>query len=72
MSFPSLEKALEKISNRYLLVVLSARRARHINRGSPPQVESSQKKCTSVALEEVAQAKVGYRLKDDGQSSTRL
>lgn len=72
MSFPSLEKALEKISNRYLLVVLSAKRARQVNRGAPPLVESSKKKCTSVALEEIAQAKVGYRLKEDGQPSARL
>jgi len=72
MPFPSLEKSLEKISNRYLLVVLAAKRARQINRGSPPQVESTQKKCTSVALEETAQGKVGYRLKDDGQSILRL
>ncbi|MBI4611858.1 MAG: DNA-directed RNA polymerase subunit omega [Candidatus Rokubacteria bacterium] len=68
MGFPSLEKALEKVSNRYLLVVLSAKRARQINRGAAPQVESRHKKCTSVALEEVAGGKVGYRLKDEGEA----
>jgi DNA-directed RNA polymerase subunit omega len=67
MAFPSLEKALEKVSNRYLLVVLSAKRARQLNRGARQQVESRHKKCTSVALEEVSQAKVGYRLRDEGQ-----
>jgi len=68
MGFPSLEKSLEKVPNRYLLVVLSAKRARQVNRGATPQVESKYKKATSVALEEVAQAKVGYRLKDEGES----
>ncbi len=68
MAFPSLEKSLQKVSNRYLLVVLASRRARQINRGAAPQVESKHKKCTSVALEEVAQAKVAYRLKDEGES----
>lgn len=53
MSFPSLEKALEKIPNRYQLVVLAAKRARQLNRGSPPQVETRRRKWTSVALEEV-------------------
>ena len=72
MSFPSLEKSLEKIPNRYLLVVLSARRARQVNRGAAPLVESSRKKCPSIALEEIAQGKVGYRLKDDGQAMLRL
>jgi len=68
MAFPSLEKSLQKIYNRYLLVVISSKRARQLNRGAAAQVESKHKKCTSVALEEVAQEKVGYRLKDQGDS----
>jgi DNA-directed RNA polymerase subunit omega len=69
MSFPSLEKSLDKVSNRYLLVVLAAKRARQLNRGAAAQVESRHKKPTSVALEEVADAKVGYRLKEDGEQA---
>jgi DNA-directed RNA polymerase subunit omega len=64
MAFPSLEQAVEKVSNRYLLVVLSAKRARQINRGAAPRVESKHKKPTSVALEEIAAAKVEYRVKE--------
>ena len=67
MAFPSLEEALNKVSNRYLLVVLSAKRARQLNRGASARVESKHKKPTSVALEEVANAKVGYRLKEDAE-----
>jgi DNA-directed RNA polymerase subunit omega len=67
MPFPSLEKSLDKVSNRYLLVVLAAKRARQLNRGANAQVESRHKKPTSVALEEVAGAKVGYRLKEEGE-----
>jgi DNA-directed RNA polymerase subunit omega len=69
MAFPSLESALNKISNRYLLVVLSAKRARQINRGAPPRVESKHKKPTSVALEEISQAKVEYRVKEEGETA---
>ncbi len=69
MAFPSLEKALEKVSNRYLLVVLAAKRARQLNRGATAQVETKHKKCTSGALEEVAAGKVGYRVKDEGESA---
>jgi DNA-directed RNA polymerase subunit omega len=65
MAFPSLEKSLDKLSNRYLLVVLAAKRARQLNRGAAPQLESRHRKPTSVALEEIAQGKVGYRLKDE-------
>lgn len=68
MSFPSLDKCLDKIPNRYLLVVLAAKRARQLNRGAPPQVQTGRKKCSSVALEEVAEARVGYRLKEEGES----
>ena len=67
MPFPSLEKSLDKVSNRYLLVVLAAKRARQLNRGATGQVEMKHTKPTSGALEEIAQAKVGYRMKDDDQ-----
>ena len=56
--FPSLEKALEQISNRYVLVVLAAKRSRQLNRGAQPQVETKRRKWTSVALEEVIAGKV--------------
>ena len=69
MAFPSLGKSLDKVSNRYLLVVLAAKRARQLNRGAAAQVESKHKKPTSVALEEIAQAKVGYRVKEDGEAA---
>jgi DNA-directed RNA polymerase subunit omega len=58
MSFPPLERALEKISNRYLLVVLAAKRSRQLNRGAPAQVEVKRKKWTTVALDEVITGKV--------------
>jgi len=58
MSFPPLERALEKISNRYLLVVLAAKRSRQLNRGAPAQVEVKRKKWTTVALDEVSEGKV--------------
>jgi len=69
MAFPSLEGALHKVSNRYLLVVLAAKRARQINRGAPGRVESKHKKPTSHALEEIEAAKVEYRVKEDGETA---
>jgi DNA-directed RNA polymerase subunit omega len=69
MSFPSLEESLNKVSNRYLLVVLSAKRARQLNRGASVRVDSRHKKPTSLALEEIASAKVEYRVKDDGETA---
>lgn len=69
MAFPSLENALNKVSNRYLLVVLSAKRARQINRGAAARVETRHRKPTSTALEEIGAAKIEYRLKDEGDAA---
>jgi len=68
MAFPSLERSLNKVSNSYLLVVLAAKRARQINRGSAARVKSRHNKPTSVALEEIAAAKVEYRRKEDAET----
>lgn len=65
MSFPPLEHCLNRISNRYLLVVVSAKRSRQLNRGSAAQVESKRKKWTSVALEEVIAAKIQPKRPDE-------
>lgn len=65
MSFPPLEQCLERISNRYLLVVLAAKRSRQLNRGAQPQVESKRKKWTSVAMEEVIGGKVRPKRHDE-------
>jgi DNA-directed RNA polymerase subunit omega len=68
MSFPSLEKSLDNVSNRYMLVVLAAKRARQLNRGAKSQVDTRHKKPTSTALEEIAESRVGYRVKEEDTS----
>jgi DNA-directed RNA polymerase subunit omega len=65
MSFPPLEQCLGRISNRYLLVVLAAKRSRQLNRGAAPQVETKRKKWTSAALEEVIAAKLRPKPKEE-------
>jgi DNA-directed RNA polymerase subunit omega len=69
MAFPSLEAALNKVSNRYLLVVLAAKRARQLNRGAAARVDTRHKKPTSTSMEEIASAKVEYRVKDEGEAT---
>jgi guanylate kinase len=61
---PVVEQCLARISNRYLLVVLAAKRSRQLNRGSQAQVESKRKKWTSVALEEVIGDKIHPKRSD--------
>lgn len=68
--FPPLERCLEQISNRYLLVVLAAKRSRQLNRGAQPQVESKRKKWTTVALDEVIAGKIQPKTPDeDGKAA---
>jgi DNA-directed RNA polymerase subunit omega len=68
MAFPSLEQALNKVSNRYMLVVLAAKRARQLNRGAAARVETRHKKPTSTSMEEIAAAKVEYRVKEESDT----
>ena len=69
MAFPSLEQSLDKVSNRYMLVALACKRARQINRGAAARVASNHHKPTSVALEEIAAAKVAYRVKEERETA---
>jgi DNA-directed RNA polymerase subunit omega len=70
MSFPSLEKCLEQISNRYVLVVLAAKRSRQLNRGTQPQVETKRRKWTSVALEECIAGKIQLKKPEEKTETT--
>jgi DNA-directed RNA polymerase subunit omega len=65
MSFPLLEHCLERISNRYSLVVLAAKRSRQLNRGARPLTESKRRKWTSVALEEVIADRIHPKRADE-------
>ncbi len=71
MSFPPVEPCLDQIGNRYLLVVLAAKRSRQLNRGAIPIVESKRKKPTGIALEEIALGKISYRLKEESAGEGR-
>lgn len=50
----TVEDCLPRIPNRFELVLLAARRARQIGRGSQPMVETEDDKPTVLALREIA------------------
>ncbi len=72
MMHPPVEDLLDKVDSKFTLVALAARRGRQINSyynglGSegigtivPPQVASTSRKSLSIALEEIAAAKIQY------------
>ena len=54
----TVEDCIEKIPNRFELVLAATKRARQITRGSTPLVEMENDKPTVIALREIADGKV--------------
>ena len=57
-----IEELLSRCSSVYRLVILAAKRAKEVSDGSPMLVETPDRKVTSVALEEILQGKVAYKV----------
>ncbi|MCS3903643.1 DNA-directed RNA polymerase subunit omega [Methylohalomonas lacus] len=51
----TVEDCLDKLDNRYELVLLAARRTRQLSMGLPPMVEEDGDKSTVIALREIAE-----------------
>ena len=64
-----IEGLLKRCGSIYRLVILAAKRAKEVSEGSPPLVETHQKKVTSVALEEILQGKVLYKASESEVSA---
>lgn len=58
MTRPPLESLLEKIENKYALVVAVAKRARVLKEGQLPMVDVASSNPVTVALEEIAAGKI--------------
>lgn len=52
--------SLDNIDNRFLFVLISAKRALQLQRGARPRVEMSTKKSTVIAMNEVLEDKVQF------------
>ena len=67
-----IEELLKRCGSVYKLVILAAKRAKELADGAPPLVDTSYKKATSIALEEIVQGKVLYKpLEDDTPAGKR-
>lgn len=63
----TVEDCLEKVPNRFQLVLLAARRAKQLLKGARPLVDSDNKEVVS-ALREIAEGKVTMRYLDAEES----
>jgi len=57
MSRITVEDCLEKVENRFVLVMLASKRARQLFKGAKPSIESDNREVV-VALREIAAGKV--------------
>ena len=58
MARVTVEDCLDKVSNRFELVLMATKRARQISKGAAPLVEEENDKPTVLALREIAAGKV--------------
>jgi len=61
----TVEDCIDKVGNRFDLVLLATKRARQITRGATPLVEIENDKPTVIALREIAEGKIDLAILDD-------
>ena len=66
MSYISLEQIAKGSKSYYKLVLMAAERANEILQGGNPLIETTSKKHTTIALNEVAAGKVRVSAETDG------
>ena len=60
-----IEELLKRCGSIYRAVILAAKRAKEVADGALPLVETPQRKVTSIALEEIVQGKVLYKVDEE-------
>jgi len=63
---PSVVELLEKVNDRYSLVILTSKRARQIINGSDPKISINSKKPLTIAINEVDTNAVEYEIIEKG------
>ncbi|EKQ54009.1 MULTISPECIES: DNA-directed RNA polymerase subunit omega [unclassified Clostridium] len=63
---PSVVDLLEKVHDRYSLVILTSKRARQIIEGSTPQISVKSNKPLTIAINEVDQDAIEFEIVKEG------
>ncbi len=67
----TVEDCLENVDNRFELVMLATRRARHMRRyGAEPLLPEENDKPTVIALREIAAGMISHEMLDEQETST--
>jgi DNA-directed RNA polymerase subunit omega len=62
MARVTVEDCLDKVENRFLLVMLASKRVKQLYKGAKPLVESKNNRQVVSALREIAAGKVSFEL----------
>ena len=65
MARVTVEDCLDRMDNRFQLVLVATKRARQIAMGATPLVEEENDKPTVIALREIAEGKISASILDD-------
>jgi DNA-directed RNA polymerase subunit omega len=68
MARVTVEDCLDKVENRFLLVMLASKRVKQLYKGAKPLVESKNNRLVVTALREIAAGKVSYEMNKRQQS----
>jgi len=59
---PPLEALLDRVSNKYALVIVAAKRARQLKDGALPMIDIDSANPVTISLEEIAAGKIRYEM----------
>lgn len=59
---PPLEALLDRVENKYALVIVAAKRARQLREGALPMVDIDSNNPVTLALEEIAAGKIRFEM----------
>ena len=71
MAQVAIEELLRQCNSVYKLVLLAAKRAKEVSEGSPTLIDTHHRKVTSVALEEILQGRVLYKVEGEEGRTTK-
>ncbi len=63
---PPLEALLDRVDNKYALVIVAAKRARQLKEGALPMVDVETANPVTIALEEISAGKIRYEAPRSG------
>jgi DNA-directed RNA polymerase subunit omega len=62
MARVTVEDCLEKVENRFQLVILAAKRVKQLYKGAHPLIEAKNNRQVVTALREIAAGKIGFEV----------